>query len=179
MLITTLLAQHPSAVVDIVRHTPAWVGALLAALLVLGYSGTRERRVAVPQLTLMPLAMLGLALWGVQSAFGASGRLGELLALWALGFGTALALGWRAAAPAGTRHDSHSGRFHLPGSWVPMGLILAVFSMKYLIGVQLALEPALARNTGFAVAVSVLYGLLAGGLAARVPRVLRLARQGR
>ena len=33
MLLTTLLSQHPSAIVDIVRETPVWVGALLAGLL--------------------------------------------------------------------------------------------------------------------------------------------------
>ena len=35
MLLTQLLIQHPEAIIDIVRGTPAWVGALLAALLVL------------------------------------------------------------------------------------------------------------------------------------------------
>ncbi len=176
MLITTLLRQHPGAIVDIVRGTPAWVGLLLAALLALGYSNTRERSVPTARLVLLPLSMLGLALWGVQSAFGASGHLAGLLALWALGFATVLAVAWRGAAPAGTRYDPATQRIHLPGSWVPLGLILAVFLMKYSIGVQLAMEPALAQQPGFASAVSALYGLLSGLFAARALRVLRLTR---
>ena len=175
MLLTTLLSQHPSAVVDIVREAPVWVGALLAGLLALGYSATRARRVAASRLALMPLAMLGLALWGVQSAFGASGHLPALGALWALCFAGALALGSRAAAPAGTRFDPASRQFLLPGSWVPMVLILGVFLIKYSVGVQLALEPTLARHLGFAITVTALYGLLSGLFAVRSLRVLRLA----
>ena len=173
MLITTLLVQHPSAIVDIVHGTPAWVGALLAALIALGYAGTRARRVPVTRLVLLPLAMLGLALWGVQSAFGASGHLPALLALWALCFAALVAIGRRSVAPAGTAFDPATGQFHLPGSWVPMGLILGVFLIKYGVGVQLALEPTLARHLGFAIAVTALYGLLSGLFAARTLRVLR------
>ena len=66
--------------------------------------------------------------------------------------------------------------FHLPGSWVPMGLILAVFLMKYGIGVQLAMAPELAHQAGFAYTVSTLYGLLSGLFGARTLRLLRLVR---
>ncbi|MBS0466113.1 MAG: hypothetical protein JSS31_03360 [Proteobacteria bacterium] len=179
MLITTLLSQHPSAIADIVRGTPAWVGALLAALIALGLSSARARRVAPARLVLLPLAMLGLALWGLQSAFGASGHLPALLALWLACFAAVALIGRRSVAPAGTAYDAVSGQFHLPGSWAPLGLILAVFSMKYLVGVQLALEPALARQLGFALAITALYGLLSGLFAVRTLRVLRSRKSSR
>lgn len=176
MLLTQLLAQHPAAIVDIVRQTPAWVGGLLLGLLCLGLSSTRGRDVPVARLVLMPLAMGSLALWGVLSAFGASGRLAELLALW-IGCGIVLlALGARGASPAGTLYDAGARRFHLPGSWVPLGLILAVFLLKYIIGVQLALEPSLAQHASFAFTVTALYGALSGLFAARTLRVLRSTR---
>ena len=54
MLLTTLLSQHPEAALDIVRGTPAWVGALLAALIVLGLSATRERSASPARLALLP-----------------------------------------------------------------------------------------------------------------------------
>ena len=65
----------------------------------------------------------------------------------------------------------------MPGSWVPMLLILAVFLMKYVIGVQLAMEPALAHNNSFAFVVTAIYGALSGLFAARTLRVLRLMRR--
>ena len=80
------------------------------------------------------------------------------------------------APPAGTRWNAAARSFHLPGSWVPMGLILAVFLMKYAIGVQLAMQPALAHASGFAFVVTALYGLLSGLFAARTLRVLRSTR---
>ena len=176
MLLTQLLADHPEAIVDIVRHTPLWVAGVLGGLTVLGLSAVRTRAVHFNRLVAMPLTMGALALWGVQSAFGAGGRLAELLALWAACFGGVLALGTRLAPPAGARYEAATRTFTLPGSWLPMGLILAVFLMKYVIGVQLALEPSLARHADFALAVTALYGLLSGVFAARTLRVLRLMR---
>ena len=176
MLLTQLLTQHPEAIVTIVRSTPAWVGALLAALLVLGFSATRERAMSLGRLVLLPIAMTGLALWGVQSAFGSTGHLAALLALWALCAAVTMAVGSRLAAPRGTRWNAATRTVHLPGSWATMGLILAVFLMKYGIGVQLAMEPALAHDAGFAAAVTALYGLLSGFFAARLLSIVRLAR---
>ena len=176
MLLTQLLVQHPEAVIDIVRRTPPWVGGLLAGLLYLGLSAVRDRDVHIARLLLMPVAMGGLALWGVQSAFSATGQLPALLALWAAGWAVVVLVGTRLAPPAGTRWNAAARSFHLPGSWVPMGLILAVFLMKYAIGVQLAMQPALAHASGFAFVVTALYGLLSGLFAARTLRVLRLAR---
>ncbi|HOB65882.1 DUF6622 family protein [Ottowia sp.] len=176
MLLTQLLAEHPEAAADIVRHTPLWVAGVLAGLTVLGLSATRTRVVHLNRLLLMPLVMGALALWGVQSAFDASGRLTELLALWAACYAAMLAIGTRLSPPAGAAYELATRSFRLPGSWVPLGLILAVFLMKYGIGVQLALEPSLARDAGFAFAVTALYGLLSGVFAARSLCVLKLAR---
>ena len=139
MLLTTLLAEHPSAIVDIVRQTPAWVAALLGGLVYLGFSASRDRDVHIGRLLLMPVAMGAMALWGVESAFNGTGRLPELLAVWAAGYAALLALGLRLPVPAGVRYSAAQRSFHLPGSWLPMGLILAVFLLKYAIGVQLAM----------------------------------------
>ena len=176
MLLTTLLAEHPSAIVDIVRQTPTWVTALLGGLLVLGYSASRGRDVPLGRLLLMPLAMGGMALWGVESAFSGTDRLLQLLAVWAAGYAALLALGLRLTVPAGVRYSAAERRFHLPGSWLPMGLILAVFLLKYAIGVQLAMEPTIATHPAFAYPVAAVYGLLSGIFAARTLRVLRLLR---
>ena len=106
MLLTQLLAEHPEAAADIVRHTPLWVAGVLAGLTALGLSAARTRQVHFNRLVAMPLVMGGLALWGVQSAFGASGRLAELLALWAACCAALLALGTRLAPPVGAAYDA-------------------------------------------------------------------------
>lgn len=177
MLLTTLLVQHPAAIVDVVRQTPLWVGGIAAGLAWLGLSATQDRQVHFNRLVALPLCMTGLALWGVQSAFGSTGQLAALLALWALCAVAMLALARRAAPPPGTRYDAATRSFHLPGSWVPMALIAAVFLMKYGIGVQLAMEPALAHQSAFAFTVTALYGGMSGLFMARTLRVLRCMRQ--
>ena len=173
MLLTTLLAQHPEAAADIVRHTPPWVGGLLLALTALGLSATRARRLSLPRLLAPPVAMTALALWGVQSAF--SGHGAALLALWAACAGGVVAAGARRAAPAGARYDAAQRAFALPGSWLPLALMLGVFLTKYAVGVQLALAPELARSSGFALGVTALYGALSGLFVVRTWRLLRLA----
>lgn len=175
MLLTQLLVHHPQAVGEIVRSTPPWVGALLAFLVYLGISAARTRRVHLARLALIPLAMGGLALWGELSAFGGHGHLAGLLGLWLVSGALVIAGSGTLRAPAGTRYDAASRSFDLPGSWVPLVLILAVFLMKYGIGVQLALEPSLAQDNRFALVVTVLYGALSGLFAARTLRVVRLA----
>lgn len=175
MLLTQLLIQHPAAIVDIVRQTPTWVAGLLAGLLWLGFSAVRTRNLHIGRLVLMPVAMGGMALWGVTSAFHGAGQLAELLALWLVCYAAVLAASWPLRAPHGTRYDAAGKRFHLPGSWMPMLLILAIFLMKYAIGVQLAMAPELAANAQFALVVTALYGALSGLTASRALRVLRLA----
>lgn len=174
MLLPQLLLQHPEAIADIVRSTPRWVAVLLGFLIYLGLSASRTRRLPALQLAAVPLAMTALALWGVLSAFGDSDRLLIWLAVWLVGYALALAATWSQRAPEGTRYDAASRRFELPGSWVPMALILAVFLMKYGVGVQLAMEPTLAQHTGFAFTITAIYGALSGIFATRTLRVLRL-----
>ena len=121
MLLTQLLAQHPEAIIDIVHGTPAWVGGLLAALLALGFSATRDRDMSLGRLVLLPIAMPGLALWGVQSAFGSTGHLAALLALWAICAAAVL-------ADPGRTGECHLDVTAIPrrrAAWSPKGWVAA------------------------------------------------------
>lgn len=55
---------------------------------------------------------------------------------------------------------------------MPLALILGIFLTKYLVGVELALQPALARDSDFALQIAALYGVFNGLFAAL--RALRL-----
>ena len=63
------------------------------------------------------------------------------------------------------------------GSSVPLGLILGIFFTKYVVGVELALQPPLAHDSTFTLQVATLYGVFNGLLAARAARLWQLARQ--
>ncbi len=150
--------------IGILQHTPVWVWLLLAALVALGLTQIRARQMTLRRATLLPLIMLALSLFGVLSTFG--GHALPLLA-WATGAAvsasTARALGaWR-----GATWSAHAARFDVPGSWLPMALILILFSIKFGVGVNLALHPGLKDVATFSAAASLAYGFFSGLFLAR------------
>jgi hypothetical protein len=161
---------------QIFANTPRWVWILLIALLYLGLSQTRNRRVSLRKMTVMPLGMVGFSLFGIysDSAFG-SGSL-TLLTWLAV---AAMTFGWIFSAPlsAGVHYDAQSQKFSLPGSWVPMALILGIFLIKYVVGAIAASQPALLHELGFSLSFSALYGAFSGAFLARAARLWRLALQ--
>lgn len=156
----------------ILLRTPLWVWALLALLLWLGWTQSRPRRTGLARSALMPVAMTGLSLYGLLSAFGAASHV--LLAWCAMAAASAWAVS-RSVPPAGARYLPEERRFAVPGSWMPMALTLAVFTLKYAMGVALVLHPGLAQTAGVATATSALYGLLSGLFAGRAVRLWKLA----
>jgi hypothetical protein len=156
---------------QIFLNTPRWVWVLLLALLWLGLSQTLTRRVTLRRITLTPLAMTALSLFGVVGVFGA----GAALLVWLLV--AALSATWlaRRALPAATRWDPATRRISLPGSWAPLALILGIFLTKYFVGVVTAMQPALVGDAVFALGFSALYGAFSGVFLARAVRLWRLA----
>lgn len=159
----------------ILKGTPAWVWGLLAVLLVLGINQLLARSVSLRRVTLLPLAMTGLSVYGMASAFGASPVLPAVLLIWLLCGAVVIALRWAQPAPAGARYDAAHKRFHVPGSALPLLLILGIFVTKYTVGVVLAMQPHLAQQLDFSVAVAALYGVFSGVFIVRASRLWRLA----
>jgi hypothetical protein len=156
---------------QIISRTPVWVWALLAALLALGFSQTRSRSMGFGRAFIFPVVMVALSLFSIVSAFGATHW---VLGLW-LAFSTVVASAvMLRPAPAGTAYNGCSRQFTLPGSWLPMGIILAIFLTKYSVGVSLAMQPALAKQTLFAMTIGTLYGVFSGFFAGRTLRLWRL-----
>lgn len=165
-------AQGKPMLVQIALNTPLWVWGLLAALVVLGLTQVRDRSAGLPRTVVTPLAMGSLSLWGVVSGFGASPA---VLGAWLAAAAVPVTVLLMRPLPAGVRYDAARREFALPGSWVPLALILGIFSVKYATGVTLAMHPALRVDPSFALAVATLAGLFSGIFAGRTLRLLRLA----
>lgn len=161
-------------ILRILANTPPWVWGLLAALLALGISQMFARSASLPRVILLPAAMTGLALYGIFSLFGANPA--ALLA-WCATAALAVPAVLRQPLPAGTRYDVAARRFVLPGSALPLLLILGIFLTKYVVGVTLAMEPALGGDALFAPAVSAVYGAFSGIFLGRALRLWRLAKR--
>ncbi len=145
--------------IAIVQHTPVWIWGLLAGLVALGLSQTRRREMSLTRVTILPLVMVALSLSGVFGAFGPSA---VALGGWAAGLGAALAFGRRLVAARGASFSEPTATIHVPGSWLPLVLIVALFAIKYGVGVSLAMHPALATDMPFAAAISLAYGCFSG-----------------
>ncbi|MBX3653391.1 MAG: hypothetical protein KIS62_07120 [Ramlibacter sp.] len=174
-MLIQLITQHPQALGQIIGNTPRWVWGLLAALLWLGFSQVLPRSVGLRRVTVMPLAMTVFSAYGLATAFGASGWLTQTVGMWLLAAAAVLLLTWGRSAPAGTRYDAATRRFQMPGSWMPLALIVGIFLTKYIVGVELALQPTLVRDTAFALGIASLYGVFTGLFLARASRLWRLA----
>jgi hypothetical protein len=156
---------------QIVLHTPLWVWALMAALVALGYSQTRSRTVGLRRVVIMPIAMVLLSLYGTVSAFGASP---VVLCTWFAAGAMVASLVVLRPAPLGTAYDSAHRQFAVPGSWLPLFVVLGIFCTKYAVGATLAMQPAMERHTLFATLAGLLYGLCSGFFAGRALRLWRL-----
>lgn len=161
--------------IQILTHTPAWVFAVFALLAWMGSKQLAAGSSHLYRATALPVAMVALAIYGVSSAFGRSDAGWLALAGWGLAAAGALALVSRLPLHPAVRYDNASRRFHLPGSWVPLALMMGIFATKYTVGVLLAMHPELAHQGAFATGISTLYGLFSGIFAGRALRLWKLA----
>ena len=161
--------------IQILRHTPTWVFVLFLVLVAAGMAQLTSRRLPLARVTALPVAMLCLSLMGVVLPFGAH----PLAVLcWVLGGVVAVAGVLRHPVPAGTAYDPVTRRLHVPGSAVPLLLMMAIFCIKYAVGVALGMTPQLAQQAPFAYLVSALFGVLSGSFLGRAIRLWRLTVAG-
>ncbi len=158
-----------TALFMILGQVPTWVWFLLVALIALGLSQTRDRWVSEARLRRMPLAFLAFSAWSTVGAFGwqVFTVLGFLAGLGATRQ-LILASGW----PGAARHDAPRRAYFVPGSWVPMAVMMGIFAVKFLLGMTLAMHPQLAQQSEVVLGVSALNGALGSIFLARARQLM-------
>ncbi len=157
---------------QILTNTPNWVFAVFGVLLWQGVNQMRARTVGLTRSTTVPLAMTALSFYGVVSVFGDTP---QSLLTWVVGAAVAFAIHYQLASAAQIQYDASHRRFHVPGSVVPLVLFMGIFLTKYAVGVSTAMQPALAHNSSFALAIGLLYGAFSGVFLARATQLWRVA----
>ena len=150
--------------IEILKHTPSWVFVLFFALLAWGYFQSKDRIVSRSQVSILPVAMIGLSFYGVISAFGI---VLTSLASWILGVAVAVGIGVKVAVPRGVTYSEKTQSFSIPGSWLPLVLMMAIFFTKYAVGVILARQLPIVGNPVFMMSIGLCYGFLSGLFLAR------------
>ena len=158
-------------------HIPVWVFAIFFGLLALGWRHSRPRSVAPRALVGLAVGMAGLSLYGVLAAFGGAW---PVMLTWAIGMAVSVGLGRGVLGPRGMVREA-KGRVHLPGSWLPLAMLMGIFVAKFALGFAAAMGAGVISQPGFVLSASAVFGLLSGGFAARawtVQRFAALAAQG-
>ena len=151
--------------IEILRHTPYWVWGVFVVLLVFGLLQTRGRSVAPALVLVLPVIMIPLSLFTIASTFGFNTL--PLIA-WVSGIALAFAANeFVFRAPARVRYLRDAGKFEIPGSWIPLILMMVIFLARFVLGVTRAVNPALFGNEFFVAVVSVVLGICSGAFAAR------------
>jgi len=163
-------------ILAILQHTPTWVWMAFIAVMTLGISQTRTREVSQGRATLLPLVMTILSLSGVLSAFS---QVPLALAAWGVGLVLSFTVIGPVVAIKGATWLPEMRRFRIPGSWLPITLILGLFATKYSAGVSLALNHSLATDIPVATLLSLTYGVFAGIFLARARSLFALTRIAR
>jgi hypothetical protein len=145
---------------DILQQTPHWVWGILAALIVIGFRQKLPRRRSVRSSTSLPLLMAILSLYGVASAFSRQPlALAQSLRVW-----------------GEIRWLPQERSVLMPGSWLPLALLLGLFMIKFAVAVALSTTPSLAVDAGSAGMAGLLYGGFSGLFLARTLAVWRVVR---
>jgi hypothetical protein len=158
---------------QILAHTPVFVWVLLAGLIALGWNQSRDRRLAPLQVLVLPALMLGLGAWSLAPGMAA---LPVVALVWLGALALGAAGGVRTPQQPGTAWLAHAGRFHVPGSWVPMGFILFIFLLRYSSNVAFALHPEWRGMLAVQATLALVLGLISGLSIGRTVGLLRLTR---
>lgn len=174
MLIPSLI-QQPQMLGAVLRGTPTYVWLLLATLVWLGASQARDREAGLLRVAAMPVVMTAFGIWGITAGFGPSPMFGFAMLMWMFALSVSFAAVGTMNPPHGAQFDPATRTFHLPGSWAPLALVLGIFLTRYVVNVDLAMQPALARDAQYTLIVAAVYGLSSGIFAGRAARLWRLA----
>lgn len=162
--------QEKILIVQTLAYTPIWVYALFFLLLVFGLIQTRTRVVSKIRALLLPIGMIGLSLAGINASFGL--RTMPLVA-WGIALIIATVVRCTLFRDKRIQGRATAGQFLIPGSWVPLVVMMAIFFAKYVYAVMNALHAEVISTPMFIGALSAVYGLLSGYFSSRTVNVIR------
>lgn len=155
--------------IGILVHTPVWVFVLFAFLLFFGLKQSVDRKVKQLTVLLLPVAMIFLSLAGVATSFGLQPI---LLVLWIAGLCAVAILIYGVFPLKNVYYVKAENKYFVPGSFVPLVVIMAIFFTKYTIGVLSGFNADILTVKGFVYGFCLLYGAYSGYFAIRAVCIL-------
>jgi hypothetical protein len=160
-------------IIEILKYTPKWVFGLLIFLIILGFKQSKDREVKKLMILPLPVGMAFLSFFGAYSSFG---LVALPIGLWFIALAGISYVVAKYYPVKGVSYDLAKERFFIPGSWLPLQLMMAIFFTKYVVGILNALQPSIIVSTSFVISISLVYGIFSGIFAARAMSVWRVIR---
>lgn len=113
--------------------------------------------------------------WSLAGVVAAFGERVMPLASWAIGIGMGAAIAVTALAPRGLEMTA-SGRVQVPGSWVPLIVMMGIVCLKFANGVVVGAHLPVLAHAAYVAAMSASFGVLSGMFLARALGIIRFAR---
>lgn len=147
---------------DVASGVPVWVYGLLVVLILLGARRIRTRELPIVG-ALLPVA--AFLIWSLYGAAQFAQTVGAAVAIGAWLGGAGLGAVATLVFPEARGERLAGGRVRIRGSWLPLGLYLGVFIIRFAYGVWAAIDPSaavLATGIGMAVGAAMTARLLIG-----------------
>lgn len=158
----------------ILANTPVWAWCILIGIVALGLRSTRSRQSPAQLIVALPAAMSIYSLFGVFTKFGLHAG---PLAAWLVGMIAAFGANHFAfGAPQGALRNPDDDTIQIPGSWLPLFMMLGIYGINYSLGVMGAIHPDWIEEALIQFGTCAAFGVCSGLLVSRA--VLSLRRSG-
>jgi hypothetical protein len=144
---------------DILAGTPFWVYPLFLVVLWMGYTASRRR--ARSRLALIRLPSI-FVVWSILNIWLNARHLGPSVASWAGGVVVGASIGVALFRSARLARHADPDLVVVPGTWLTLGLVVAIFAMNYVFGYLRATSPGLLASNAAALLVTGLSGVSGG-----------------
>lgn len=153
------------ALTHILTGAPVWVYAIFCLLLVLGLMQVRSRIVSARRLLALPVAMLVLSASSVVVLFGTSAL---AMIFWVAGVAGAIWIRSWVFHPQEVVVQDDPAQAFVRGSWLPLVLLIVLFSLKFIAGAAQALQVSWLGAFWFVVLYAAVCGMVSGLFFARI-----------
>lgn len=152
---------------EIIKNTPIYAWILLALIIWKGVRASRLHRIPWKDLMIFPLIMAGWSFYATYSRYDSSAFI-----FWTASYCVGIALGPLFVRSLKMRVDKTTKFVELSGSWIPLMLMLLIFSLRYFLGAAYGMHPGL-KGTAALLSVECFPAIVSGILAGRVLTLYR------
>jgi len=154
----------------VLNNLPAWIYILFFGLIYYGYTQSKTRNVSRVRITVVPVILLSLSLYGVLHVANSTTF---ALMTWLAGIALAFLINSKIRHGHGVILHPDNRHYVVPGSWIPLVLLMSVFIAKFSLGYITGSHMVDPANSSFILISSGISGLISGTFGARAVQIFK------